>query len=94
MFSLRVFIMTGLKNAVGKMEDYQIILNATGWYEKNVLLEEDLAELQELIDKKNNPVVEEIVEENTDNFTENSTENFTETEENETPVETPETEVE
>ena len=76
MFSLRVFIMTGLKNAVGKMEDYQIILNATGWYEKNVLLEEDLAELQELIDKKNNPVVEE----NTDNFTESSTENFTETE--------------
>ena len=90
MFSLRVFIMTGLKNAVGKMEDYQIILNATGWYEKNVLLEEDLAELQELIDKKNNPVVEE----NTDNFNEISTENFTETEETETPVETPETEVE
>ena len=90
MFSLRVFIMTGLKNAVGKMEDYQIILNATGWYEKNVLLEEDLAELQELIDKKNNPVLEE----NADNFTESSTENITETEETETPVETPETEVE
>ncbi len=90
MFSLRVFIMTGLKNAVGKMEDYQIILNATGWYEKNVLLEEDLAELQELIDKKNNPVLEE----NTDNFTESSTENITETEKTETPVETPETEVE
>lgn len=55
MFSLRNFLMTGFRNAIGKMEDYQIILNATGWYEKGVLLEEDLAELQKLIDEKNNP---------------------------------------
>ena len=45
MFSLREFIMTGFKDAIGKMADYQIILNATGYYEKNVLTTDDLAEL-------------------------------------------------
>ena len=53
MFSLREFLMIGFKNAVGKMADYQIILNATGYYEKNVLTTDDLAELQALIDEKN-----------------------------------------
>lgn len=53
MFSLREFLMLGFKNAVGKMADYQIILNATGYYEKNVLTTDDLAELQTLIDEKN-----------------------------------------
>ncbi len=53
MFSLREFIMTGFKDAIGKMADYQIILNATGYYEKNVLTTDDLAELQQLIDSKN-----------------------------------------
>mgnify|MGYP000249445693 FL=1 len=53
MFSLRVFLMTGFKDAIGKMADYQIILNATGYYEKNVLSTDDLAELQQLIDSKN-----------------------------------------
>ena len=67
MFNFRKWLMDGLKDAVGKLEDYQIILNATGWYEKGVLLEEDLAELQRLIDEKNNPVVEETpVEESTE----------------------------
>ena len=50
MFSLKDFIKKGLLNAVGKMADYQVILNATGWYEKNVLLEEDLAEISARID--------------------------------------------
>ena len=53
MFSLREFIMTGFKGAIGKMADYQIILNATGYYEKNVLTTDDLAELQQLIDNNN-----------------------------------------
>lgn len=56
MFSLREFLMKGFKDAVGNMADYQIILNATGYYEKNVLTEEDLAELQALIDEKNTSV--------------------------------------
>lgn len=56
MFSLREFLMKGFKDAIGNMADYQIILNATGYYEKNVLTEDDLAELQALIDEKNTPV--------------------------------------
>ena len=68
MFILREFLMTGFRDAVGKMPDYQIIMNATGYYEKNVLTTEDLAELQSLIDEKNAPagvaeVIEEITEE-------------------------------
>ena len=62
MFSLREFLMKGFKDAVGNMADYQIILNATGYYEKNVLTEDDLAELQALIDEKNTPQVEDIME--------------------------------
>ncbi len=54
-FSLHGFIMSGLRDAVGQLPDYKVILNATGWYEKNVLNESDLAELQELIDAKNAP---------------------------------------
>lgn len=56
MFNYRSFLMTGFKDAIGKMADYQIILNANGFYEKGVLTEEDLAELQTLIEAKNAPV--------------------------------------
>ena len=64
MFSLREFIKKGLLDAVGKMADYQIILNATGWYEKQVLTMEDLAEINAKIDEKNTPVEEPAEEEN------------------------------
>lgn len=50
MFSLREFVKGGLVKAVGKMADYQVILNAAGWLEKGVLTEEDLAEIQMAID--------------------------------------------
>ena len=50
MFSLKEFIKKGFLDAVGKMADYQIILNAAGWLEKNVLTEEDLAEIQTAIE--------------------------------------------
>ena len=49
MFSLREFIKKGLLDAIGKMADYQVILNAAGWFDKGVLTEEDLAEIQEAI---------------------------------------------
>lgn len=62
MFSLREFLTKGFKDAVGNMADYQIILNATGYYEKNVLTEDDLSELQALIDEKNTPPVVNIME--------------------------------
>ena len=53
MFNYREFLMTGFRNAVGKMADYKVILNANGYYEKGVLNEDDLAELQGMIDAKN-----------------------------------------
>lgn len=62
MFSLREFLMKGFKNAIGRMADYQVILNATGYHEKDVLTTEDLAELQTLIDEKNTPTEEVTIE--------------------------------
>ena len=53
MFNLGSFIKSGFIAAVGKMADYQIILNAAGWFEKGVLSESDLAEIQTVIDDKN-----------------------------------------
>ena len=52
MFSFREFLKKGFLDAVGKMADYQIRLNAFGYYEKNVLLEEDLAEIDAAIEKQ------------------------------------------
>ena len=53
MFNLASFIKNGFISAIGKMADYQIILNAAGWFEKGVLNETDLAEIQTAIDEKN-----------------------------------------
>ena len=52
MFSLKEFIKKGLLNAIGNMADYQVILNAVGWYEKGVLEEADLEEIQTAIDTR------------------------------------------
>ena len=60
MFSLNAFIKKGLLDAVGKMADYQVILNAAGWMEKGVLSEADLAEISVKIDAQYQ--VEEIPE--------------------------------
>lgn len=49
-FTLSGFIKRGLLAAVGRMADYQIILNAAGWLEKGVLTEDDLMEIQAAID--------------------------------------------
>lgn len=50
MFSLKEFVKKGLLDAVGKMADYQIILNSAGWHEKGVLDESDLAEINTKIE--------------------------------------------
>ena len=49
-FTLKNYIKRGLIAAVGKMADYQIILNSAGWMEKGVLDESDLMEIQAAID--------------------------------------------
>lgn len=63
MFSLRAFLKKGFLDAVGKMADYQIILNASGWLEKGVLTEDDLAEIDAAItsyELKNSDLTESI----------------------------------
>ena len=61
-FTLSGFIKRGLLAAVGRMADYQIILNAAGWLEKGVLTEEDLAVIQVAIDaqyvEQDEPMIE------------------------------------
>lgn len=52
MFSMNAFIKKGLMSAVGKLADYQIILNAAGWLEKGVLTEADLAEISARLDSQ------------------------------------------
>ena len=61
-FSLKNFVKRGLIAAVGRMADYQIILNSVGWMEKGVLTEDDLAEIQIAIDAQY-PQEEETPEE-------------------------------
>lgn len=61
MFSFREFIKKGFLSAVGKMADYQIILNASGYFEKGVLTEEDLAEINTAIEAQH-IVPEEAIE--------------------------------
>ena len=64
MFSLKAFIKKGLLHAVGKMADYQVILNAAGWMEKGVLDEADLAEINAKIEAQYPVEAEEkIIEE-------------------------------
>ena len=53
MFVLREFIKKGLLDAIGRMPNYQIILNAAGWHEKGVLMEDDLAQIQADIELQN-----------------------------------------
>ena len=50
MFSLRDFVKKGFLDAIGKMADYQIILNAAGWHEKGVLIEDDLSEINQAME--------------------------------------------
>ena len=52
MFSLKEFIKRGLMDAVGKLADYQVILNAAGWMEKGVLDADDLAQISAKIDAR------------------------------------------
>lgn len=63
MFSLKAFIKKGLLDAVGKMADYQVILNAAGWMEKGVLDESDLAEINAKIEAQYPVEIEEEITE-------------------------------
>ena len=69
MFNFGTFLKNGFLPAVGKMSDYQIILNAAGWHEKGVLTENDLAEIQAAIDAKNAENTEDTEDINDDDYT-------------------------
>lgn len=60
MFSLKEFIKKGLMDAVGKLADYQVILNAVGWMEKGVLEEADLMLISAAIDEQYIPMTPEV----------------------------------
>lgn len=55
---LHNFTLSALKKAIGSMPDFWVMNNALGWFDKGVLTEADLAELQALIDEKNAPAPE------------------------------------
>ena len=63
MFSLKAFVKKGLFDAVGKLADYQVILNSVGWMEKGVFDESDLAEINTKIDAQYVVETEEVLEE-------------------------------
>lgn len=62
MFCLQLFIKKGLLDAVGKLADYQVILNAVGWMDKGVLEEADLAEINAKIDAQRMAETEDVRE--------------------------------
>ena len=66
MFSLKEFLKEGFIKAVGKMADYQIILNSAGWYDKGVFDESDLVEIQTAINNQYLTVEETTAEEKTE----------------------------
>ena len=57
---LREFIKDGYLKAVGKMEDYKIILGASAYFDKGILKEDDLKEISEAINKQYEVTSEEI----------------------------------
>ena len=60
MFNLKNFIKMGLLDAVGNKPVYWVVDNAAGWYDKGVLDESDLAEINAKIEEQN--PVEEVIE--------------------------------
>lgn len=84
MFSLKEFLKEGFLKAVGKMADYQIILNAAGWFDKGVFDENDLAEIQTAINAQY--IVDETPAEGEETTEESSVEDIAESIE-ETPTE-------
>lgn len=55
---LKKFVKKTLMDAIGHQPDYWVEANALGWFEKGVLDESDLMEINEAIEAKNAPVEE------------------------------------
>lgn len=52
-FNFAKYLKNGFLGAVGKKPDYWIILNSSGYYEKGVFTDEDMAEISLAIEEKN-----------------------------------------
>lgn len=63
MFSIKKFVKKTLMDAIGHQPDFWVEANALGWYEKGVLGEDDLAEIEGAIEAKNTVPEEETEEE-------------------------------
>ena len=50
MFSFKETLKNAFLQAIGQKADYEIILSAANWIEKGVLVESDLAEIQNAIE--------------------------------------------
>ncbi len=61
MFSLHDFLMQGIKGMIGNEPDYKVIKYSMGWYDKQLLNETDLAEIQILIEDKKQAVSDEEI---------------------------------
>ena len=56
---LRQFIMTGIRDMINKgIALYQTYQYASGWFDKGVLTQEDLEEIQRLYQEKEEPTIE------------------------------------
>ena len=55
---LKKFVKKTLMDAIGHQPDYWVEANALGWFEKGVLDESDLMEINEAIEAKNAPAEE------------------------------------
>lgn len=61
MFSLKDFIMKGIRGMIGQEPDYKVIEIASGWLDKGVLTENDLADIDTLLTSQNNTSDEESI---------------------------------
>lgn len=61
MFSLKDFIMKGIRGMVGQEPDYKVIEIASGWLDKGVLTESDLADIDGLLTSQNISVNENSI---------------------------------
>jgi len=68
MFSLREFVLKAIRGMIGNEPDYKVQKYALGWYDKEVLTEEDLTEIDTLIEAQY--TVEEATEETIEEATE------------------------
>ena len=72
MIDIRNYIKKGFLQAIGNMPEYKIRLNSAGWYEKGVLFEEDLKEIEKTIEEHDASIAEskEVITKNPKEVTE------------------------